>query len=286
MLKKIFNHDAIVVIIKGFWKTGKTNVGLLFMETLIAMGIIDVFATNIKITETDTAKYICDMPTLKEFHYDDPDNPKHKGFIFDEAGKLAVKRGAMRRENVDWMRFIPELSKGRMKLIVITQAEFLTDSIFTETEFTRAFITTYKHERYGYSISIESELLDDPYIYVNKVPQCITKYSPYSSAEWFLEKQETTKTKEYICCKIARMYSIDNMSTVKIADELGYKSRVPIIRQLKKHIRHTFRAFTLEDVLEIAKEQNLSLVQEKPTGENSSIDNQPKPSENITKPQS
>ena len=275
MLRKIFNHDAIIVVIKGFWKTGKTNVGLLIMEMLVELGIIEYFGTNIKIKETETAKYVTDMVTLKEFHFDDPNNPAHKGFIFDEAGKLAVKRGAMRRENVEWMRFIPELSKGRMKLIVITQAEFLTDSIFTETEFTRAFITTFKHERYGYSISIESELLDTPFIYVNKVPKCETEYSAYASADWYLEQQSTPEAKDYICCKVAKMYAVDKKSTTKIANELGYDNRQPIIRLIKRHIRHTFKAITDEDIVEIAKERNITLVEEKSTESNSSIDIQP-----------
>jgi len=265
MFKKIFDHDAIIVVVKGFWKTGKTNVALLIMETLLELGIIELFATNIKIKPTENIKYICDLVSLKEFHYDDPDNPKHKGFIFDEAGKLAIRRGAMRRENVEWMRFIPELSKGRMKLIVVTQAEFLTDSMFVETEFTRAFITTYKHERHGYSISIESELLDDPYIFINKVPKCKTEYSAYASAEWFLEQQSTLEAKSYICCEIAKMYAVDKMSTTKIANEKGYKSREPIIRFIKRHIRHTFSVLTDEDIIEIAKERNMTLVEEKPT---------------------
>ena len=141
----------------------------------------------------------------------------------------------------------------------------ITDSMFVETEFTRAFITTYKHERHGYSISIESELLDDPYIFVNKVPKCKTEYSAYASAEWFLEQQSKPEAKDYICCKVARMYTIDKKSTTKIANELGYNNRQPIIRLIKRHIRHTFKALTDEDIIEIAKERNLTLVEEKPT---------------------
>ena len=265
MFKKIFNHDAIIVVIKGFWKTGKTNVALLIMETLLELGVIELFATNIKIKPTENAKYICDLPSLKQFHYDDPINPKHKGFIFDEAGKLAIRRGAMRKENVEWMRFIPELSKGRMKLIVVTQAEFLTDSMFVETEFTRAFITTYKHDKYGYSISIESELLDDPYVFVNKVPKCKTEYSPYASADWFLELQSIIEAKGYRCCEVAKLYAVDKLSTNKIMDQLGYNDRKAVIRLIKRHIRHTLNVLTNEDIIEIAKERNMTLVEEKPT---------------------
>ena len=112
MLKRIFGHEAIIVIIKGNWKTGKTNVGLRIAEDLLHFGLIKVCGTNIKIKTTENFKYIEDFPTLKKFHFDHPTRPKPKMFIFDEAGKIAVKRGAMRRMNVEWMSFLPELSKG------------------------------------------------------------------------------------------------------------------------------------------------------------------------------
>lgn len=263
-MDSIFRHEAIIVIIVGFWKHGKTNVGLKIAEDLIKFGLIEVCATNIKITETKTMRYIEDMETLKEFHYDDPDNPIHKAFIFDEAGKLAVKRGAMRRENVSWMKFIPELSKGRMKLIVITQAEFLTDSMFTETEFTRATINAKKHERYGYSITVESELIDPNFIIINKFPKCKTEYSAYSSAEWFLTKREQTKSRQLYCCKIARLYAVEKWSSTKIANEEGLKTRLQVMNILKRHIRHTLNQLTMEDKEIIAKEYALFTQQDVP----------------------
>lgn len=249
ILKKIFNHDAIIVVIKGYWKTGKTNVALVIIEDLLRIGLIEIAGTNIKITETDKIKYIEDMPSLKEFHYDDPVNPKSKCFVFDEAGKLATKRRAMGRANVTWMEFIPELSKGRMKLIVITQSEFLTDSIFTQTEFTKAFFTTYKHEKYGYSIGIVSELLDSPHKYINKFPKADTSYLPYASADWYLEKRNRVKDSlKLMCCEIAYDYAVNNKSTTIISNERGFPSRTHVIRLLKRHLRHTFNKLTEQDL--------------------------------------
>jgi len=255
ILRKIFDHDAIIVIIKGYWKTGKTNVALTIIEDLLDLGIIKIAGTNIKIKESDEVRYIEDMPSLKEFHYDDPINPMPKCFVFDEAGKLATKRRAMGRANIGWMQFIPELSKGRMKLIVITQSEFLTDSIFTQTEFTRAFITTYKHEKYGYSIGVESELLDVPLLYINKFRKTNIQYSPYQSAEFFLERRKKdTDTRQLLCCDISYQYAVENKSTTTIANELGFKSRTQITRLLKRHIRHTFNKLTPEDLEKIVNE--------------------------------
>lgn len=254
ILTALFNHEAIIIILKGYWKTGKTNVGLRIAEDLLRYGIIEIVGTNIKIKETKHFKFIEDFTALKNFHYDSGTNPKHKVFIFDEAGKLAIKRGAMRKVNVEWMKFIPELSKGRMKLIVITQAEFLTDSIFTETDFTKATITTYKHKK-GYSIAIESELLDIPRMYLNNFPKTSIKYGAYESAEWFLEPRQKDRDKMHLlCCDIAYDYAILKKSTNKIANERGYSTREKVIRLLKRHIRHTFNEMTPEDYSELKKD--------------------------------
>lgn len=254
ILTAIFKHEAIIILLTGYWKTGKTNVGLRLGEDLLRLGLIDVVGTNIKIKETEHFKLIEDFSALKKFHYDSGTNPKHKLFIFDEAGKLAVKRGAMRKENVEWMKFIPELSKGRMKLIVITQAKFLTDSIFTETDFTRATITTYKHGR-KYSIGIESELLDIHRLYLNNFPKTSIKYGAYESAEWFLEPRQKERDKTFLlCCELAYDYAVKKKSTNKIANERGYSSRLKVIRLLKRHIRHTFNESTPEDYSELKKD--------------------------------
>lgn len=257
ILKPIFSHEAIIVIVKGFWKKGKTNVGLRIIEDLLESNIISVAGTNIKITETDKIKYIEDFESLKEFHFDHPTRPKHKGFIFDEAGKLTVRRRAMGKANVGWMQFIPELSKGRMKLIVITQSEFLTDNIFVNTEFTRATITAFHDPNWGYSIQVDSELIDYEHrrIYINKFPKCKTEYSAYESAEWFIEKRNKDKKEsKLLCCKIARMYAVENLNSSKIANIKGFTSRKPVMDLLKRHLRHTLNKSTPEDIETMYKE--------------------------------
>jgi len=250
-LKKIFDHEAIIVIIKGYWKTGKTNVGLRLIEDLLLMGIIKIAGTNIKIDSTDKLKFIEDFPTLRKFHYDDPIRPKSKMYVLDEGGKIAVRRGAMRKINVEWMKFLPELSKGKMKLIVITQSENLTDSIFTETEFTKAVIETHKTREYGYSISVMSELLDKPLYFVNNFPKTTIKYSPYQSADFYMEPK-FLEASNLLCCRISRLYAVDGLSSTKIANKLGY-SRDKVIRLVKMHIRHTLNDLTPEDIEEIRK---------------------------------
>jgi hypothetical protein len=249
ILKRLFDHEAIIIILKGHWKSGKTNVGLRIAEDLISLGIVKLVGTNIKIDETDTIKYIEDFETLKKFHYDHPRRPKPKLFILDEAGKIAVKRGAMRRMNVEWMKFIPELSKGKMKLLVITQSEYLTDSIFTQVQFTRATITTHHSKEWGYSISIVSDLLPDYQMYINQFPQTSIDYAPYGTADFFIEKR-VEDTLDLMCCRIAKMYAVEKKSTVKIANKLGW-TRDKVITYVKMHIRHTFGRLTPEDIKEI-----------------------------------
>jgi hypothetical protein len=250
ILRRLFNHEAVIIVLKGYWKTGKTNVGLKIAEDLLKLGVVQLIGTNIKVKETDTLKYIEDFETLKKFHYDDPRRPKSKLFILDEAGKIAVKRGAMRSINVEWMKFLPELSKGKMKLLVITQSEHLTDSIFTNTQFTRGTLTTHKSREFGYSVSIVSELLPDYQIFINNFPKTTIDYAPYGSAEFFIEARVTDEARELQCCKIAKMYAIEKLSTVKISNRTGWE-RNKIVRYIKMHIRHTFGQLTDEDIAEI-----------------------------------
>ena len=58
-----------------------------------------------------------------------------KMYIFDEAIKNAKNRGAMTKLNKAWFDVIPELSKMRTHLVVITQSDEYVDSIFKSQEF-------------------------------------------------------------------------------------------------------------------------------------------------------
>lgn len=251
ILRTIFNHEAIIVMVKGDWKTGKTNLGLRIVEDLLKLKIIKIAGTNIEIEETDTILKITDFPTLREFHFDNPRNPTHKAFVFDEAGKLTSRRGAMSKRNRAWYEFIPELSKGRCRLIVITQSEYIADSIFTDSQFTKAIFTTYK--RKTYYASVESELfrrIVNRTQSIRPFPKCEIVYNPYGSAQWFLERQEIRET-GLLCCYVARLYGVENISTVKIKAKLGLPSRTQVTRLLKLHIKHTFKEFTKSDINEL-----------------------------------
>jgi len=255
ILKLIFNHEAIIIIIKGDWKTGKTNLALLIIEHLLKLGIIKIGATNVEIEETKNIKMITDMPTLKEFHFDHPTKPKHKAYVFDESGKLTSRRGAMTKINRAWFEFIPELSKGRCKLIVVTQSEFLTDSIFSNTQFTKAHFTTYKYGN-RYDVKVESELFRyTPSVYFKGIPKCKIVYFPYASAKFELERKAYSQ--EYLCCEIARDYAVNNKSSTVIANERGYSSREKVTRILKRHIRHTLGVLPDEDIVQYRVEKGL-----------------------------
>jgi len=253
LLKLIFNHEAIIVMIKGDWKTGKTNLGLRIVEDLLKLKIIKIAGTNVAIEENDKIKKITDFPTLRDFHFDHPRNPKDKAFIFDEAGKLTSRRSAMSKMNRSWFEFIPELSKGRCRLIVITQSEFIADSIFVNTQFTKAYFTTYKYRK-RYDVGVESELLKVFQAqYFMRFPKCAVDYNPYGSAEWFLDRKQLLDI-EPLCCKVARMYGIENLSTSKIAEKLGFKNqRIRVTRLIKLHLKHTFKKLTKEDIDELKK---------------------------------
>jgi len=53
-----------------------------------------------------------------------------KLFLFDEVIEATQKRRAMASINIQWVKRILHLSKGRCHLIVITQSQKLTESTF------------------------------------------------------------------------------------------------------------------------------------------------------------
>ena len=118
-------------------------------------------------------------------------------------------------------------------------------------------MTTYKHPN-SYSLEVRSDLLGGLPLYLNDFPKTTIEYSPYSPAEWFLQKRISTDNL-FLCCEIAREYALDKKSSAVISNERGWASRVKVMNLIKRHIRHTLKQPTLEDLIEIAIEKGYTL---------------------------
>lgn len=182
IIKVVFDLPASVVIICGRWKTGKTDFSLLIAEMLLEMKgkylPILKCATNIQTERDERFEYIDDMVSLKKWLFGDHIS---KLFIYDEAIKSTPSRRAMSKLNTKWLEIIPELSKGKCKLIAITQELDYTESIFCHRTFLRGIFQKLSRER-AYCFS---HLLEDR-VEISDIPRCKVRFYPYRVAKFSL----------------------------------------------------------------------------------------------------
>jgi len=227
-LNRIFNLPASIVLITGDWKTGKTDFGLLLFEELMRLGIIKKGASNVITTDSEI-QHIQDMYSLRSWMYGDR---IPKMFLYDESITGTPKRRAMSKLNVDWLKhIIPELSKGKGKLVVITQELDFTESVFYHPTFLRGMFR---------KINRKTAILNSPLLKTevtfHDVPRTSVGFDPYVIATFRSEKiLDTSKMTEGE--KVATLYAQGSSM-----DEIGKsfnppKHRYAIARILRKHLQ-------------------------------------------------
>jgi hypothetical protein len=172
-LKTIFDLPASVVIIMGDWKKGKTDFALKIAEELLRFKIIYKFASNIYLENPINAfTFINNMDKLKKWSWKDK-TPKL--FIYDEATSSTPKRRAMSKLNVEWLKYLPQLSKGNIKLLAIVHELHYADSVFYDTLFLKgifnkiglknAYLTSkpFSIERWEFTDIPKTRFKFDPY---------------------------------------------------------------------------------------------------------------------------
>lgn len=106
-----------------------------------------------------------------------------KLFLYDEVTESAPARGAMTKLNVEWVRTIPQLSKGRCHLIAITQEENYADSIFWRSNFCYGI---WRKLSKTIVILTNSKVVKEGYKSIG-VPRTNIKFYPYTEATFSLE---------------------------------------------------------------------------------------------------
>jgi hypothetical protein len=175
ILEEVYTLPASVTTISQLhsWKLGKTSFSLLLSEILLEKGIIDLVASN---TETDR------YPLIEDFDNFDMwlRRSGRKVFLFDEVISASPKRKAMSSINIKWLQKIGQLSKGRCALVVITQAESLTEKTFFNPIFNRGNWTKLTKT----VVRFESpQLYDEPFVFED-IPMCSVKFNPYEFAKF------------------------------------------------------------------------------------------------------
>lgn len=135
MLKNMFKHTA-VVIITGVWQSGKTDMALLIALILKKMKMIEKIATNIQ-TSDPRFEYIYAIPKIRKWLLSDR---KKKLYILDEAAEHVFRRDAASRQNKAIAKLLPQLSKGRARMILITQDMEAVDALLRKRVWVRGQI--------------------------------------------------------------------------------------------------------------------------------------------------
>lgn len=226
-LNRIFNLPASIVLITGDWKTGKTDFGLLLFEELKRLGIIQKGASNV-VTKDSEIDNIQDMDTLRAWMYGDR---IPKMFLYDESITGTPKRRAMGKLNVAWLKhIIPELSKGKGKLVVITQELDFTESVFYHPTFLRGMFRKINRKM----ATLNSPLLKTEVTF-HDIPPTTIGFDPYVIAT-FREERILDTSKMTVGEKVAILYS-QGMSMDAIGKEFDPpKHRYVIARILKKYL--------------------------------------------------
>jgi len=228
-LNRIFNLPASIVLITGDWKTGKTDFALLLYEELMRLGIIKKGASNI-ITKDSEIDHVQDMDTLRAWMYGDR---IPKLFIYDESITGTPKRRAMSKLNVSWLKhIIPELSKGKGKLVVITQELDFTESVFYHPTFLRGMFRKINKKM----ATLNSPLLKTEVTF-HDIPRTTIGFDPYLIAT-FREERTLDTSKLTEAEKVATLYT-QGMGMAEIGKTFNPpKNRNAVRRLLIKFLRN------------------------------------------------
>jgi hypothetical protein len=180
LIKLYKESPASISVISGKWKTGKTDFALFLAidELHDRLKIIEEVGSNIQTDDTSIA-YINNFVDLETWLFR---NKRRKVFIFDEALKAAPSRSAMSKLNVKWLEYVPELSKARTHLFIVTQEESFMEKLFLHPTFIRA--------RWVKRNIKTVDLISDQFDGINRftdLPRSKIGFDPYRIATWSLE---------------------------------------------------------------------------------------------------
>lgn len=256
VLKAIYDSPAGVTIVKGHWKTGKTDFALKLYEQLKQLGLIYEAAGNVQLFEDHECtklsnkdmQYIDNFAFLKAWMFRDL---HRKFFVYDEAMKNAPSKKAMTQLNSEWQRIIPELSKGKVHLIAITQEESMTEKIFGHPTFCIArwekIDLPKHHPQYRKKVRVSSKGLRQKYEFGNLEATSLN-FNPYRSAEWSMEPPNIANESLSLELQIAKAYA-DGLSTVQICEKFPQAGdRKEVTRYLRKGLVALFRMWHVATV--------------------------------------
>ena len=178
------SKDSVFVIIFGRRGTGKTDFSLLLCEILHDLGIVQHFATNIKIY--DSPFKIERVDNLEDLTLWAETLSGRKMFILDEAGRSVARRTPMSKMNVEIIKKLQIIRKYKLSLQFVTPNEKYVDSaalgsdvldgVFLKPNFRNQKILLYVDKLEGFNLSIYG------------IPPTSIKFDTWDSADFTLKR--------------------------------------------------------------------------------------------------
>jgi len=232
LLKHYKDTPASVSVVSGKWKTGKTDFALFLAvdELRDRLGVVEEVASNIR-ADDPSVSYINNFVDLDTWLFR---NRKRKVFIFDEALKAAPSRSAMSKLNVKWMQYVPELSKARCHLFVITQEEAYMEKLFIHPTFIRARWIKKSLK----TVDLISQLYHGEVCRFNDIPKSKVSFDPYCIATWQMEPDaEMSVVDNDILAAVA--YARGE-KTHEIMQKFGFRYRSEFTNAIKRAINKMY----------------------------------------------
>lgn len=222
-------------VISGKWKTGKSDFALFLAvdELRDRLGVVEQVGSNIQ-TDDPSIAYINNFVDLETWLFKDR---KRKVFIFDEALKAAPSRSAMSKLNVKWMQYVPELSKARTHLFVITQEEAYMEKLFIHPTFIRARWI----KKALKTVDLISQLYHGEVCRFNDIPKSKVSFDPYCIATWQMEPTgEAAMVDDDI--RVAIEYA-NGGKTHEIMEKYGLKYRCELTNAVKRALKKMYSVY-------------------------------------------
>jgi len=233
-LLQIYNTPASISVVSGKWKKGKTDFALRLAKDELKdrLGIIKLIGANIK-TESEEIRYVDNFTDFELWLFG---NKKRKMFLYDEAIKSTPSRRAMSQINTKWLEYVPELSKGRCHLVVITQEEAYTEKLFLHPTFVRAKWIKQDLKTVDLIISGKDQILR-----FHNIPRTTVKFDPYRIATWKMETENLMQIEDE---DIQIVFDYANLSSDQIVKKYPFlHTRRDVMLRMKRGIRKIQRLF-------------------------------------------
>lgn len=230
MLKTLFANPCLIIM-RGAWRTGKTDTSLLIAHLGLKWKLIERVASNIWTFPPSPVEYVTSMGGLRRFLWGDK---LTKLYIFDETLTHLYRRRAMSVKNVDILTIIPELSKAHGRMIFITQTSDIDTGLFNPT-FLRATMSKGEVISHKTVLTVKSQLFESETF--SPIPRSPIRFDADKLAEFTTSESVGFDTLS-LEGKAALLYR-DGLPMPKIAEKLGV-DRTTVRRAVKKVIGDYF----------------------------------------------